>query len=684
MFEARSVAVVGASPKPGRPGHRSLVQLLAGGYDGSIYPVNPNYDEVLGRRCYASLEALPEPVDLSLLVVPNRMLEMQMKSAAAAAVRSVVIFASGHDEAGADLTDRVAGIALESGIAVCGGNCMGFVDVEHRLRALAFHERDIEAGPITWITQSGSAFTALLHSDRGLRFNLAVSSGQELTTSVADYMLHALGRESTGVIALFLETVRDPAAFVEALSVADRHDVPVVVLKVGNAPLAQSMVAAHSGALAGERAAFEAVCDAHGAVMVATMNELADTLELIAAGRRAGRGGLAALHDSGGERAHLVDVAADVGVEFADISARTTAALQQVLEPGLVAANPLDAWGTGNDADVIFERCMRLLLDDEETAALAFVVDLKHEEPDESYVPTALAAFANTSKPVAVLSNLSSGIDAPSAAVLRAAGMPVLEGTRSGLLAMKHLIEIGEHRRLPPVERVRVERRTRERWRARLVSGSVTAFGALEMLRDYGIDVAPTRAAADSEGAVAAAREVGYPIVMKAEGVAHKSDVGALRLGLAGDDAVRVAHREIADAFGPRVLVQATVPAGVELALGIVDDRWFGPLVMVAAGGLFVEVLGDRKWAVPPLDVRRAGKALDALAARPTLDGVRGMPPADIPAVIGALVRLSELALDLGDLISALDVNPLIAGPRGCIAVDALIVPREKGEPPLP
>jgi acetate---CoA ligase (ADP-forming) len=688
MLEARSVAVVGASTRPGSPGRQMIHQLTAGGFDGEIYPVNPRYEEVLGLRCYPSVGEVPGSPDLVLLGVPNSALEEQLAAAADAGAGAAVIFASALDElAGVDgqsLIDRLGAIAGVAGMVVCGPNCMGFVDVERRLRALAFEEReDLEPGPVTWLSHSGSAFSALLHNDRGIRFNLAISTGLELTTTMADYLRHALDRPSTRVAALFLETVRDPAAFRSALAAAAERDVPVVALKVGREEATRRLIEAHSGALAGEDAAYEALFEAHGVIRVETLNELADTLELFAAGRRAGPGGLASIHDSGGERAHIVDVAARVGVRFADISDETRDRIAARLDPGLPAVNPLDAWGTGRDYEGIFADCMRALLDDPDTAALAFTVDLSGEDLEPGYMEVARDVFPATSRPMAVLTNLTSAVAPGAAASLRADGIPVLEGTATGLMAFRHLFEHRDAAARGPVRPPEpVGEEVRGRWRDRLASpGSWTEAEALALLADYGIPTVASATAASEAEATAAAERLGWPVAVKTAEATHKSEVNGVRLGIEDRDVLAAAYRELAGRLGPRVTVAAMAPAGVELALGVIRDPQFGPLVLVAAGGVLIEVLADRRMALPPLDDPRARALLDRLAVRPLLDGVRGTPAVDLDAVARALVRLSALAADLGDLLDAVDVNPLIAGPEGCVAVDALVIPAAGGEP---
>ena len=723
LLEPRSVAVVGASARPGSFGDTLVAQLLGGGFAGPVHLVNPRYREVAGLPCLPSLADLPGPVDLAVLAVPNAALEAQLRTAAAHGIPAAVIFAScvevEEDASGEPaLAERLRRIAAGAGMAVCGGNGMGFFNLEHSLRVCGYPEpADLAAGPVAVVSHSGSVFSALLHNHRDLRFNLVVSAGNELVTTTAAYLDHALELPSTRVAALFLETVREPAAFRAALAKAADRGIPVVALKVGRGQAARAMVAAHSGALAGDDGAYQALFDAFGVAQVATLDELADTCELLA-GRRAHPGGLAAIHDSGGERAHLLDLAEQLRVPFAGISEATRRKLAAVLEPGLPATNPLDAWGTGNDADQIFATCIQALLDDPATAALALNLDLTTEPtPETSYTGLAIDAAAITAKPVAVVATLASAADPTQAATLRAAGVPVLEGTASGLTALRHLLAYRDflarrppratvdnpghpaagsatlpHRGSEPgagsreAARVGFDRQ-RARWWRRLGEPDrlLDEHEGLAMLGDWGVPVVAAEAAATLEEALAAAGRVGWPVALKtaAPGVAHKSDVGGVVLSVDGPDGLADAYADLAARLGPRVLVAAMADPGVELALGVVVDPQFGPLVMVAAGGVQVEVLRDRRFALPPVDRRQVMAMLDRLAIRPLLDGVRGAPPADLDAVADAVANLSVLALDLGDRLAAVDVNPLVAGPAGCVAVDALVVARagEAGEP---
>jgi acyl-CoA synthetase (NDP forming) len=689
MLEARSVAVVGASVKEGTLGAAMMVELRRGGYDGAVYPVNPGYDDVFGERCYASIIDVPESVDLAILGVSNQRIERAMLDAAHAGARSVVTFSSLFEEAPPEpamptLAERVAAIAREHGMALCGGNGMGFLNEEHHLRATGFSTPDhLRHGPVAFVSHSGSAFAALAFNDRGIGFTMIVSSGQEIVTTMDEYMAYALGRDSTRVLALLLETVRVPVAFVAQLARAAEQEIPVIALKVGRTEGSKAMVTAHSGALAGEHGAFEAVFDAHGVHEVRTLDEMADTMELFASPRRVTSGtGLASVHDSGGERGLFVDLASDLGVPLAAISDGTRGRIQDLLDPGLEASNPLDAWGTGIDADRIFRDAFLALHDDPDTAAMAFSVDLTRQgKPyDTGYLQVARDVWAATTKPFCVASNLASAVANEEASFIRDEGIAVLEGTDSALRALRHLLDDRDVRARSPVETPEpVPASVRDECRARLEEAeAISETAALDLLRAYGVPTVASASATSLDEAAWVAEQIGYPVVLKTAQpeIVHKSDVGGVHLDLAHRDALLDAYRDLAARLGPAVTVAMMAPAGVEVALGVIRDPIFGPLVLIAAGGVLVELLHDRKLALPPLDVAAARRLVDRLAIRPLLDGARGGPPADVASLVGAIARLSLLAADLGDLLDALDVNPVIVSADGCVAVDALAVLR--------
>jgi acetate---CoA ligase (ADP-forming) len=684
MLEARTVAVVGASARPDSFGHQLLAEITSGDPAIRAYPVNPRYERIGPLPCLPTVSAIGGPVDLVMLGVPNAAVEAELRAAAEIGARSAVVYASGYEPplpGRPSLTDRMTTIARDAGMAVCGGNCMGFWNLDHGVRALGYAEREAAPrGPVTFLSHSGSAFSTLLRNNRRIGFNLVVSAGQEFVTTVADYARYALTLPTTRVIAILVETARDPANFAAALRAAAEADVPVVALKVGRSPRAKELVTAHSGALAGEDLAYDALFDAYGVLRVHDLDELCDTVELLAAGRRAGPGQLASVHDSGAERALVVDIAEAVGAPFAALRPSTIERLEALLDPGLPATNPVDVWGTGTSTRELFTDSLTVLADDPGVAAVALGIDLVHEyDGDDYYVHAAIDAAKATTKPVVVLSNAQSAVDPGYAAELRAAGVPVLEGTRNGLLALRHLLQLRDFRNRTPVSTPAVDPARRERWIGRLARDPALASAeSAALLTDYGIGVTPTLPATSGPEAIAAADRVGYPVALKTDepSIAHKTDAGGVRLGLRDQTELLAAYDDISGRLGSRVSVSAMVAPGVELALGLVHDPQIGPLVLLAAGGVLIEVIADRVLAVPPVDEDRALALLGMLQARPVLDGIRGRPASDVGSVVSAIVGLSTLAIELGNVITELDVNPLVCGPAGAVAVDALVVQR--------
>jgi acyl-CoA synthetase (NDP forming) len=385
------------------------------------------------------------------------------------------------------------------------------------------------------------------------------------------------------------------------------------------------------------------------------------------------------VHDSGLERAHTADVADEVGVPFASISDRTKARLEALLDPGLLATNPLDVWGTGAGTRELFAGSLRALAEDESVDAIALAVDLITElDGDTAYQLAVLDTAAQTDKPVVVLSNMPGAIDQDTAVLLRSSGVPVLEGLRSGLRALRHLLE---HQARPPWREFAwppPDQARRDRAAKLLSEGRHTGAAQLALLRDYGIPAARAERVSDARAALAAAARIGYPVVLKTDepGIAHKSDAGGVILGLGSDAELAAAYADLAARLGSAALVCETVPRGTELALGIVRDPDLGPLIVVGAGGILVELIADRVVALPPLSEEQALGLLAELKVSKLLAGARGAAPADLGSIVRAMTGLAELASELGQHIDALDINPLICGPDGAIAADALIVPR--------
>jgi acyl-CoA synthetase (NDP forming) len=684
LLEPRSIAIVGASERPGSFGRTTLAQTLASGFRGKIYPVNPKQAEILGLKCYPSLADLPAPADLVILAVANAMLEEQLRLAVKTGCRAATIFASAYLEGDKPplLTERLRRIAREAGMPVCGGNCMGFFHPAKGVNAGWYEAGAMEPGPIGLISHSGSLFLSLAANDPRVTYSLFVSPGQELVTTAADFMHYMLEDESTRTIALFLETVRDPQGFTAALEKANARDIPVVAIKVGRTAEAARLAVSHSGAITGDDAAYEALFEKYGVMRARTVDELMSTAVLMSQKKRVAAGGVAAVLDSGGARGLFIDLAAETGVPIAKINAETEQKLRNRLEYGLEPVNPVDAWGTGQDAEGVFRDCLQAVVDDPASALGVFLSDFSNDQDPltEPFAGLALAVAAKTHKPILLAHHWTHLRGREAVTRVAAKGVASIEGTENLFLAIRHAFAYRDFRALPalslpagPGEAVVA------RWRERLETGSeLDEAESLALIGDFGIPSPGFSIANTAEEAVVAAKRLGLPVALKTAmaGIRHKSDVDGVRLGLTTLEDIRHAYADLARRLGPRVLVSRMAKPGVELALGLVNDRQFGPLMVVAAGGTLIEVMEDRRVAMPPVDRVRALNLLNRLRLKHLLAGHRKRPAADLDKLADAIASFSLLAARLGDLIAEFDVNPLIAGADGVLAVDALVLPR--------
>ena len=532
------------------------------------------------------------------------------------------------------------------------------------------------AGCVGLISHSGSTWSGLVGNQRDLHFNYAVSAGQEIAVDLADYMHFLLSRPETRVIACVIETVRRPEAFLAAIEAADRRGIPVVALKLGRSAAGKQFALAHSGALSGSDAAYRAVFERHNVIGVTTIDELTDTVELLSSPRRPTAPGIGMVTNSGGERQLAVDLAADLGCPIAAIGPATMQLLESILDPGMSPLNPVDSFGDGK---FVVAECLTALAEDPAVGAVVLLSNLvfgRATARNEGHA--AELAHDATSKPVLVVGNLHSAIDRPEAARLRKVGIPVLMGTTTALLALRHFLQWHQPRRpaavAPPDDALAAH------WRGVLAGAGgkpLPAEDGLALFAAYGGDIAAGIVVQDAAGLADAAASIGFPLVLKtaAPEMLHKSDQGGVVLDIADRAALLSAYIRLAEKFGPRCLVQRQLKTGVEMLLGMVTDDDFGPVMTIALGGIFTEVFRDTVTVLPPLSFEDAQDCLRRLHAYPILTGARGTRGVDLDALARAVERFSVLCASVGRSIQEMDINPLIATPDGAIAVDALVVP---------
>ena len=688
LLRPGSIAVVGATEREGSVGRRTVENLLLGRYPGQLYAVNPNHKRVCGVPCYPVLDVLPTQVEHVLFAISDARIEAALDDAIAHGVRAVTIMSSLvlENDSQPNLRQRVANKVGSAGLLVCGGNGMGFYNFRDRVWACGFDTRDNHrSGGVTLISHSGSGMAGIVDVDERIDFNLAVSTGQELSVTMDEYLDFALDQPETRVVGLFMETARNAEGLINALEKANRQGVPIVALKVGKTDLSARLAVSHSGAIAGRDAAYAAVFDRYGVQRVDDMDELATTLIMFAQPHPVADGGLVAMHDSGGERQLLIDLADQTSVPLTDIDESTRTRLEELLDPGLPAVNPLDAWGAGGpDADKNMEKCFAALLEDP-GAALGAVI---HDRAPlgaiyQEYVEYLRSGHKVSGKPVFLVANRQgTGTDA---VVMSATweGLPVLDGLRPFLVGVRCLLAYRDFCRRAPGDPPHPVTEHSVSWHKRLAQcGVLDELDATALLNDSGLPMNPGRLAATELSAKAAAKALGYPVVLKTavSGIVHKTDQSGVKLNLIDEQALVRAYRDLASRLGPEVLVARMIEEpGVEMMIGMLRDEQFGSLVILGFGGVNAESINDVAYALPPFDAQTARRLVDSLRMRPLLERQRGQAVPALDTFCEAAARFSVMVADFGDAIREIDLNPVIVGSRGCVAVDALVVGNANG-----
>jgi len=685
LLKPESIALVGASDKAGSPGNLLYEMVMNSDYRGQVFLINPRRQSIGGHSCFNALESLPTIVDHVVLALGNQHLESAIDAVIEHGAKAVTIYSSGilDKDSEPPLLNRLKQKAKSAGLEICGVNGMGFYNVRDDLYTGIFpRPARIQKGNISCIAQSGSAFTTLCHNGCRLGFNLCVSSGNEMTTTVADYMSWSLAQPDTRVIGLFLEAVRDPASFVVALQEANARNIPVVILKIGKSPLSAQMALTHTGAIAGSHAAFEALFRRYGVISVDDFDEMAAVLMLLQHNECSSPGRLATVQESGGFREMITDIAHDLNVDFATISDDTKSRIQQNLDPGLKAENPLDAWGTHDNFENRFHACVQALVDDTAVAGCVFFSNFRDGYFLSETIYRVMQSVSQTTDKPIVLGNCYS--DLAHAEICQRGfnhSIAVIDGARETLLAFKHWFAYAQFKSQREISTTTPELSPNllDQWREQLKRTSGSAIGeseAMKLLADFDITI-PQQTLVNSETALLqAASDIGYPLVLKTAetGILHKSDSSGVVVGIEDEIQLLEHYRDFCKRLGPTVLISKMIDAGVEVGLGIINDPQFGPLLMIAAGGVLIEVMSERAVALCPVSNTEAKDLIDELKIKSLLDGVRGQAAADTTALIDIIVKLSVLAFELRDVIAEIDINPVIVNPAGATAVDALVV----------
>ena len=681
LLDPESIVIVGATTSGGM-GSRVIKNLQNGGYKGKLYGLHPKNKDAFGIPCFPDFKSLPEKVEHAIFAVSDERVEGLVDAAIEAGVKAMSMMSMLYldDDQKPYLKDRIQTKLKEADILLCGANGMGFFHIEKGVWVNGHFSRpNHESGGVCIISQSGSGVAGIIDCEERINLNLSVSSGSELTVGAEDYLDYILHQESTTVVGLFLETIRKPDQMIKSFELANEKRIPIVVLKTGRTERSAELTVSHSGGLAGVDDCYNALFDKYGIQRVADMDELATTLIMFDQPHSLANGNMVSMHDSGGERQLIIDIADQQGVEFAELEEATTQKLEEILDPGLPPVNPLDAWGKGlGDADQIMIDSMIAMLSDSNASMGAIVMDrgpLGKIFPE--YVDYLEQTNQQTGKPVFLVSNRQGTGTDPLVLELSQNGMPVIDGMHSFLAGVRCLHQYRDFLNRKDEINVDLNADKMKKYQGQLEkSDFVSEADALNMFFDLGLNANQSNIVANEEELVSTAKEMGFPLVLKTavEDVYHKSELSGVYLNIDTEEKLRSSYKELQEKLpGNALLAKMVQSEGVEMIVGMTTDQQLGPMVTIGFGGYYAEAMNDAITLMPPFSKEMAKNALSKLKMKTLLEGYRGSKPADLDAFAEFASRFSVIAVELSNQVCEIDLNPVILGNDNCIAVDALI-----------
>ena len=694
LFEPSSVAVLGASTRPSVGGDM-IETLKRFGFAGGIYPVNPKYDTLLELPCYPSLTDLPAAPDIvAFCVGPGRIPE-NFRLLPDIGAKAAVIFGGGYaeeGEAGQKIQAEIVDICQKGGIALCGPNCMGVINPTYGSATYLQLAREPDAirGNVGLISQSGSICISLLSDVRRFGFSLVASSGNEAVVNAADYLEFMVDHDATKVIAMFTETIADPERYVAALDRAADKGKPVIVLKVGKAERSRQAITTHTGGLAGDTRMFSEVLRAHRAIEVDDLDEFVETIAACQGTPRPHGNRLGVITSSGGMAELILDRADDTGLQLPALPEADMQEAVRVIGAVSGDGNPLDAWGNG-DFNKNTPHGLKVVRESDANDAVVLCYDNDDNAP-LGYIETLMArakflreSAGQSDKPHYQMTMRPGLRIEDQIPLLREAGVPTLFGVRQGLQAIDRLSRWtcgGLPARSPAqtLDAAAFEFAGRK---------TVNEHDSKQLIARFGVRVTEERIVTSATEAVEAARSIGFPVVMKAasDDIAHKTEHGLVKIGLADDGAVEATWVELQSILAgldarSDILVQEMVSDGIEVFAGVAYHEGFGHALAFGMGGIEIEVTRDFALRMLPLRDGDAEAMMGEIRAAARLGPLRGQPGADTASLATVLYALSDLVASAGPTIQEIDLNPIKVLPegQGCVVVDALIVPAPKGE----
>ncbi|HAX24625.1 MAG TPA: acetate--CoA ligase family protein [Thermomicrobiales bacterium] len=708
LFHPKSIAIVGASQ---RPGFANSIQrlILKGGYEGAVYGVNPRYDEIMGCPSYPTIDAIPGGADKAIVVVPSQSVMDVLGQAERAGVKAVNIITSGFgeqaDDDAAGRQKQIRDFADRTGIRIVGPNCLGIISTPAKMIAKSGPYSYVNRGPIGIVFQSGLlAYSAVLPpTDRGFGYSYIVTTGNEADLDATDFMRYYVEDDETRIIGCFIEQFRDADKLRHVAEIAADAGKPLVILKIGRSEGGQRAARAHTGSLVGSDGVIDAVMRKSGIVRVTNLDEMIETLAVFHTRKLPKADGLGTIFVSGGAGGLISDLSQDLGINLPELAPDTAERLHDIIPPYGTVGNPLDTTGQVAQQPEIMGGVLQAMAEDPNISTVVYGQAYPSKIDLDSPVGRVMKGIPDRypDKVFLILSlvtgKMQEGFRADEPPVEPTEtwdGIPFLQGAENGLRAIRSLNWYADFQRRRATAKPAATGDSVVAEQARAI---VRAAGghplvereAKQLLALYGIPVTGERLAVSADEAVAAAGQIGYPVVLKIESpdIAHKTEAGGVLLGVADDAAVREGYARIIASAGAYnanaritgVLVQQMVQGGREVILGMTQDPTFGPAVAVGLGGIFVEILKDVVLGAPPLTADEGREMLGQLRGRAILEGARGAAPADLDTVAGIIERFSRLCLDLRHEVAEIDINPLLVfdeGQGACV-VDCLIVPSD-------
>jgi acetyltransferase len=695
FYDPRSIAIIGASANPKKPGGKPLAALLKRGYAGDVFPINPSYDEIEGLTCYPTILDVPGDVEMAIISVPAKFVPELLEQCGAKGVKAVVIFTAGFSEvggAGEELQQTICELAREHDFRILGPNCLGLINVSNSVIASFAHIVELDPVPssLALVTQSG-AFGAMIYAEAtlaGVGCKSFASVGNEADSEFSEFVDYLLDDPETKIIGGYLEGARDADALRRVAEKALALSKPIVMLKVGRSTSGARAAASHTGSLAGDDQLYDAFFRQMGIVRVDSISELT-AFTIVHRGGRDFRGRrVAIVSGSGGYGVLVADKCESLGLSVPELGAATRAALAQSLPEFGSGRNPIDLTAQAAMDPGMLGSCLRALVADPDIDII--LAHAFFQEPNGMALAKELIEICeSTSKAVVMMSHSrpKPGLEVECVERITRAGIPILS---DGLAAVKAVARLAWYQERAAQAAARGEDSAPPALAAAEAVAALVGTGEAlsehqckQVLQGYGIPITREALATSADRAVELARELGYPVALKVQSpeIAHKTEADGIRLNLDSDAAVRSAYREIlqnAERFAPQacvqgVLVQEMLVGGIEVIIGATKDPVFGHAIMFGLGGIFVEALRDVAFRIAPLSRADAEEMIEEIAGHRVLAGIRGQPAADREAIIDAILQVSRLVSDHRDEISELDINPLLVFPKGAKAVDGLI-----------